>query len=44
MSEGEKEDSAKEEPPKQIKSEAADAEFPEVAKTGTTDQKADRKA
>lgn len=44
MGEGEKEkDDVLADAPKQIKSESADAEFPEVAKTGT-DQKADRKA
>jgi sec-independent protein translocase protein TatA len=45
MADGEKDkdDAPAGEAPKQIKSEAADAEFPEVAKTGT-DQKADRKA
>lgn len=43
MGEGEKEkDDSPEDAPKQIKAEAADAEFPEVAKTA--DQKADRKA
>ncbi len=46
MAEGEKdkdEGTTVAEAPKQIKSQAADAEFPEVAKSGT-DQKADRKA
>lgn len=42
MSEGENEDSTT--PPKQIRSEGNDAEFPEVAKTKEAGQKTDRPA